>query len=113
MDAFEGTEMLYTESIFVESHTAVETFSFQNRRKKIAERLAAIKPLDTDRDYVNVKEQVEEAARLAAKIHYRATALRIRHEDPVNAPDMRALHAVLQKVDMRIWRAAKYIYLWM
>ncbi|OCL02811.1 hypothetical protein AOQ84DRAFT_168442 [Glonium stellatum] len=112
MDAFEGTEMLYTETIFVKSETAVETLSFQNRRRKIGERLAAIKPLNFDKDYINIKDLVEEAARLAANIHYRAVALRIRHEDPINTPCMRTLSAVLQKIDMRIWKAAKYVYLW-
>jgi len=72
-----------------------------------------------DEDAVNdeipptLSSKVEEAVLLAARIHFRAVALRVQHDESVNERDMKRLFTVIRAIDLQFWKVAHYVYLWM
>ena len=110
-DSFDATEMICLEA-FDPITAADENDYFRQRRDEIwtcitrAERSA----LGLS---VNPKEMVTEVIRLAARIHYRATALRIQHEESENTDDMRNIHSLIERIAIMSWKDSYFVYLWM
>jgi hypothetical protein len=112
-DAFEAFEMLCVEA-FDPDTASNEKDSFKLRRGKFWIGLLANEE-DASRDDIPLtpKAKVEEAVLLAARIHFRAVILRIPHDDSVNEKDMKRLYAVIRAIDLKFWKVAHYVYLWM
>ena len=110
-DAFDCFEMLCIEAF--DSDTAMdEAETFKVRRDKVCARLAKIEEQELERPPQTSKGKAERAIRIAAKIHFRATAFRIQHEDEVNTEDLKILYALMRKIEPALWKAAHYVYLW-
>ncbi|KAF2194566.1 hypothetical protein K469DRAFT_706035 [Zopfia rhizophila CBS 207.26] len=110
-DAFNGTEMICIEALHPET-AADEAEFFNIRRDKFWNRLTRGEPTTTEDVSPLVKDKVVESIRLAGKIHFRAVAMRIQHDDQINTEDMKRLHMIIRKVDYGSWKIAHYVYLW-
>jgi hypothetical protein len=111
-DAFDAFEMLCIEAF--DPDTALEeAHSLKFRREKIWAHLVAENSDASGDDSVKSDNDIEEAVLLAARIHFRAVAMRLHHHDDANAADMMRLFSVIRKVDLGLWKMAHYVYLWM
>lgn len=54
----------------------------------------------------------EEACRLAALIHIRASSRLIPHHADCNVSNLSSLHRILRTVDLCEWRGMPFVYLW-
>lgn len=108
-DAFDGLEMLCIEAFDPET-AKDEAEVFKLRREKFWKRLTRD---ESEEAPSTEKGKVEDAIRLAAKIHYRACVYRIQHDDEVNVEDMKKLHTIIRKIDLSFWKVAQHVYLWM
>lgn len=111
-DAFDAFEMLCIEA-FDPDTAAEEAAPFKGRRDKFWTHLEKRLPANGDEISSTAKGRVEEAIHLAARIHFRAVAFRIQHNDVVNIKDMKRLYTVIRKLDLGYWKVAHYVYLWM
>ncbi|KAF1996354.1 hypothetical protein P154DRAFT_321462 [Amniculicola lignicola CBS 123094] len=110
-DAFDGFEMLCLE-VFDPTKAAEDEEISRFRRDKSFSRLRPSSVTFGNELPSSALEKAEEAIRLAARIHFRAVALRMPHDDEVNVEDMTRLHTVLRNMDMQFWKVAHYVYLW-
>ncbi|KAF2874014.1 hypothetical protein BDV95DRAFT_565234 [Massariosphaeria phaeospora] len=110
-DAFDNLEMLCIEAFDTDTATE-ESDVFKSRRENFWARIMQAPETGPDQIPPTTEKKVELAVRLAARIHFRATASRTQHDDAVNADDMVQLHAVLRKIDLGFWKVAHYVYLW-
>ncbi|KAH7128251.1 hypothetical protein B0J11DRAFT_265622 [Dendryphion nanum] len=108
--AFRSLERLCMEA-FDKERAATEEVLIEERRRHFWARLAPPAEKRALGD-MTITERSDEAIRLAAKIHFRATALRIQYEDEVNVEDMKQLHSILRTTDWNFWKVAHYVYLW-
>jgi hypothetical protein len=112
-DAWEGFEMVCSESLDM-GLGVNEVATLRVRRESFWKRLVETEIiLDQEGSFLPPERKTKLAILYASKIHYRACALKIRHDDPVNEEDMRKLHDVIRKIDAGFWRVAHYVYLWM
>lgn len=112
-DAFDAFEMLCVEA-FDPDTASEEAPLFKVRREKYWMRLTSRED-DSPSEHIpsSTGGKIEKAIHLAAKIHFRAVASRIQHDDEANAGDMKRLHAIIRKIDLGFWKVAHYVYLWM
>lgn len=111
-DAFEAFEILCIEAFDPETARA-EAARFKLRREKFLTRLRHRDSGANDEIPPTANGKAEEAIHLAAKIHLRAVAFRMQHDDEANVSDMKRLHAVIRRIDLGFWKTAHYVYLWM
>jgi hypothetical protein len=112
-DAFDGFEILCIEA-FDEDTAHDEKDTFRERRDKFLDVLQKDRrDTEEDEELSQVELKAREAVSTAARIHFRACAYRIQHDDEVNAEDMRKLCDLLRSIDLRFWKVAYYVYMWM
>jgi hypothetical protein len=110
-NAFHAFDMLCIE-VLEPARAKREADSMELRREATWARL--IKPEEDGLEPpITPKACVDEAIRISAKIHFRATAMRIPHNDPVNTADLKRLYTLLRQIDTGFWKVAHYSYLWM
>ncbi|KAF2651710.1 hypothetical protein K491DRAFT_84284 [Lophiostoma macrostomum CBS 122681] len=111
-DAFDGFEMLCIET-FDEDTANAEANTFQERREKFLEVLHQKGTgADEDAEFPLVELKARDAVSTAARIHFRACAYRIQHNEDVNEEDMRRLRRLLRSIDPRFWKVGYYVYMW-
>ena len=112
-DAFEGFEMLCIEA-FDEDTARDQHQEFRSRKNKFFENWVLCQTgLEADEELSLVEKKAQEVILLAARIHFRACACKVQHEDERNEDDMRRIHDLIRTIDSRFWRSAHYVYLWM
>ncbi|KAF2726758.1 hypothetical protein EJ04DRAFT_570977 [Polyplosphaeria fusca] len=106
--AFDAFEMLCIEA-FDPDTAAEDAKDFQVRRDAFWDML-----MRDEREEIpsNKLDKVQEAIRLACKIHFRAVVLRTQHEDARNENDTKKLHEVIRMIDNSFWKVGHYIYVW-
>ncbi|KAF2683627.1 hypothetical protein K458DRAFT_367899 [Lentithecium fluviatile CBS 122367] len=110
-DAFDAFEMMCIEAFDADT-AAEETQPFRLRREQFWARLR-IGNGDSSHEIPSTTEvKVEKAVLLTARIHLRAVTMRVQHEDDLNADDMKRLFAIIREIDLKFWKVAHYVYLW-
>jgi hypothetical protein len=112
-DAFNGFEMFCIDAFAPDIGSEEAASLKKTYLKGIWTRLQCRRELTNTERPLSIKDAVEEAVLLAAKIHFRAVGLKIEHDDQRNTQDMKKLHAVTRKIPLGFWKTAIYVYLWM
>lgn len=110
-DAFDFFEIICNEVVNSRA-TANEASQIRYRQEKSWARLQTHSKFATDPIPPSTQDKVEEAIKIAGKIHFNAVVSRVQHEDALNTVCVKRLHVVLQTLRLDFWTAAPYLYLW-